>query len=123
MDIDKWPGYSILCRNTSFDMDMAGGFYSNEQYQNVFRVDKCVNETENDEKGRCASPEEINKFISNVKIETWTANFKLDFNIHEGIPLRNNVRWLRSDVLDPEIVKQNWIITRQHVVNTEDAYI
>lgn len=100
---------------------MAGGFYSDEQYQVVFRVDKCVNSTK--DSNDCEPIEKINDFISKVKIETWVATFKSDFNIHDRMPLKENIRWLKSDVLKPYEVKQNWIITRKHTLQTEDAYI
>ena len=42
---------------------------------------------------------------------------------HENIPARQDVRWLRTDILDPKIVKQNWLLTRKHVINTEDSFV
>ena len=61
-------------------MNMAGSFYSDEQYQIVFRVDKCVNLTlDGGKTSNCAPMNEINDFISKIKIETWVANFDLDF--------------------------------------------
>ena len=86
-------------------MNLAGGFYSDWQYQVSFRVDKCVNETNNKEgEGRCASKDEIDKFVSQIKIETWSTNFKSDFKIHNAIPLRNNIVWIKADTLKPNIV-------------------
>ena len=39
-----------------------------------------------------------------MKVETWVANFKDDFNIHDSVPIRNNVKWLKSDRLSPNSV-------------------
>ena len=102
MDIEKWPGYSLLCRNISDNMNLSGGFYSDQQYQVLFRVDKCVNSSKYE---NCAPVDEINDFISKIKIETWVATFKSDFNIHDGMPLTENIRWLKSDILKPDSVK------------------
>ena len=80
--------------------------------------------TSGNETGLCASPEEIDNYVSKVKVETWISGFKLDFMIHGGgIPARKNVRWIKTDMLDPKIVKQNWLLTRKHIINTEDSFV
>ena len=50
------------------------------------------------------------------------AGYKIDFANHVGEPARKDVRWLRTDHLDPKIVKQNWLLTRRHQINTEDSF-
>ena len=68
----------------------------------IFRVDKCHDETNNE---TCATSEEIDKFIKRVKVETWVVDYKTDFMLHEGIPAVHDVRWLKTDMMDPTIVK------------------
>ena len=37
-------------------------------------------------------------------------------------PAIKDVRWLRTDLLDPNKLKRNWLLTRQHTINTEDSF-
>ena len=34
-----------------------------------------------------------------------------------------NVRWIITDFLKPNEIKQNWIITRMETIQTEDSFI
>ena len=44
-------------------------------------------------------------------------------NHDDNVPALYDVRLLRTDILDPKIVKQNWFLSRKHIINTEDSLV
>lgn len=47
----------------------------------VFEVNKCINNTDAEAREIvCASPDEIDEFISKVKIETWVNQYETNFD-------------------------------------------
>ena len=53
----------------------------------VFQIHKCSNETKN-ENVTCAPPEDINKYVKRIQVNTWMDFYKHDFIIHDGKPAR-----------------------------------
>ena len=70
-------------------------FLDNSQQDQVhsemeFQINKCYDDlTENEEIAQCAKPEEIDAFISRVKVEIWTIFYEPDLKNHDGLmPLK-----------------------------------
>jgi len=51
-----------------------------------FIVDKCDNATKKEYEPPCASPEEINRYIYDLEVNTWAVQRQMDFSNYKDYP-------------------------------------
>ena len=97
---NSWDGYTIYCQTKNqTEIEIYGNDAMNLYASMTFQVHKCVNSTDNE--GTCANPEEINKFISRIQINTWANYLESEFTIHPDLPVKRIEKFKKQDLLDP----------------------
>ena len=87
----------------------------------IFQIDRCQSDTP----GVCAPEEEINKFVSRLKVETWTNYYKTDFTILPSHQIHSVVRiekYVASDVISLDKVTVNNYNIRKNFLESEDSW-
>ena len=62
------------------------------------QIKKCSNSTGEAE---CKTPEEIDKFVSRIQVETWSNFYRADLTIYSKADGKRIDQFLSSNLLDP----------------------
>ena len=82
-----------------------------------FVVERCRNET------YCETDENINKFISDLVVDTWVFQEKIDYLKYLEKPVYQISEFVSGTVLNnPEKIVRNIVLLRKHDIDTEDSY-
>ena len=93
--------------------------FSTEKSYYQFVAQKCRNDTNDTQ---CASPEEIDEYISDIQIEHWTQEEHVDFTIYNTKPVFSYLKHISSQLLNPKHT-ENYIITfKVNEIETEDDW-
>ena len=79
----------------------------------VFELNRCNNSAPNN---NCASKQEIDKFVSKITVETWANYNKINFKIHDKLPLTRFEDWIRTDRIEiDKVITNNFQILHNNV--------
>ena len=81
-----WTGFSLLCPDPDFvkDLKLYGDTSLNQRKSLIMSVAKCNNKIW---KVKCASDEEIDEYIKDIAIETWTIQKQINWEIYQDEPV------------------------------------
>ena len=79
-----------------------------------FVIERCVGP-------HCETDENINKFVSDLQVDTWVFQEKIDYLKYHVKPVFKISEFLNDDLLNhPDTVTRNMIYLRKHIIDTED---
>ena len=123
----QWFGYSMICPDfENSDLEdktwkLKGSVSSFVIKRGEFVVERCQNITEGPDKhSYCESNENINKFISDLQVDAWVFQEKIDYVKYNTKPIYRIAGIISGDILDPFKVLRNLIYLRKHNIDTED---
>lgn len=98
---DAWSFANAICPdmdikyNERFELKGDPGTMISDKM--VFQVRKCNPEIDKD----CASPEEIDKFVQDLTIETWSITEKINFEEYQKKPTYHKMELVSQQILQP----------------------
>lgn len=81
----------------------------------TFTIKRC-----NPKKSDCASEKEIDEFISDIQVDSWSKNEELDFNEFEKRPTFKIQGLLGSYLLNNHTIQNEMLSLREHEIEMED---
>jgi hypothetical protein len=88
-----------------------------------FRIVRCNDESRAAQgKSACKSKGEIDEYIRDIEIETWSIYQSIDFLEYGKLPVHNNMDLIRINVLDTMYSLVDNLSLNYHYVNTKDDY-
>ena len=93
---ENWDGFSILCPE-AIDIgnySLSGTTQSVANKAFIFQISKCSNETLEPHQEKCKTPEEINKYVKNITIDSWSNYEKVAMSNHKDRPTKRKERWI-----------------------------
>lgn len=87
-DYYSFTGFTIMCPKPDEGLGevdylmLQGHQEANKSKSIIFQAKKCNNETHKENETKCASPEEIDDYIKDVVIGTWTQEKQIDYSKH-----------------------------------------
>lgn len=83
----SWNGFTLLCPDKVNEegktLMLNGSWGMNQTSKIEFRVNRCRSNQEI----TCESDENINKFLRDMKIQSWILHDNIDFRKYEGKPV------------------------------------
>lgn len=78
----------------------------------VIQIKKCNNDTLEGEEKPCAPIEVINEYVRDVSVDTWVLHENIDFSIYGEKPVFSIMRFLSSNLLNPDFVSTQFVFLR-----------
>jgi predicted AlkP superfamily phosphohydrolase/phosphomutase len=114
-----WEWYSVLCPD--FTKNAAGTFLLRGDISHMvsksftFTVNRC-----DPKKTVCASKEDIDDFIKDIQVDSWSKNEELDFNEFIKRPTFKVQALLGSYLLNNHTIQNEMLSLREHGIYMED---